>query len=463
MSDVVEHLGQEVILEEEETGYASLPRVFAQTFGVLAIAVVAENAPAQMPMPPPPQTKEARDGMNEGMVPYPQAYHAWIREQTGKISLLLPQLDHDRYPVRERATVALEAIVRDVIAKMNPPPAAVVAALNPARAVSLDQRKRLERVNDVFGSQPQESTTRVALFEKADAVGALEKLSQLSYTSIRCATPEVAAKVRTVELDPARNSFVQVLAQVCEKAKLVPSRSRKDSTVITLVEQGQGAEYAFVVDSGGGFLLGTYGKAKGDGTSTFDILSDPQIALIQVEAGESGHAGPLAIGLTPIESWKTGDKVQKPKSGVRATKAKMSEKTLEVRAGILRLPRMVTAPLRQSVTLADYTAYADEEKDTGAIILDLTPPSRDIPTVYWCEAEAQALSQFAVLDTHGKPIAATAEFIYAPQGDHAYRVKFTPRKGEPAAAAVRLRAYGEIPDWKFAASERGQVFDFTLP
>src|SRR3989338_5571405 len=125
MSDVVEHLGQEVILEEEETGYASLPRVFAQTFGVLAIAVVAENAPAQMPMPPPPQTKEARDGMNEGMVPYPQAYHAWIREQTGKISLLLPQLDHDRYPVRERATVALEAIVRDVIAKMNPPPAAV--------------------------------------------------------------------------------------------------------------------------------------------------------------------------------------------------------------------------------------------------------------------------------------------------------------------------------------------------
>ncbi len=462
------------------------------TAAAVALFLGAENkANAQFPpwWPPAPPSPSWRNGavgeserlppLNEKVTSVKQHSFTELPSLEGDVFIeklrrdFRPKMNDEKFMTRERASNTAWTELHALTRRMNPPSGDVLKALNLSRkdAESLEVFKRVENLRNCMYNDESVAfgPTRVPIEDGERAPETLRKLTARSATEIRFAHPEAQEKLTDIELLRGHNTFAEIIREIGNNTGTVPDIVRTEQNVIEMkkAETGQ----CILIDESG-VLIGVFSPEQGEGKKRtpprLDVIADPSRALIELVSAQHGeNTADVTVRIHPAISplWHTLEGFQQPRVEATARldgNLQPGLNELALRVGTLGVPTTRTLPADTGIdgaTFGPQFMRMERNPETGDITVNMLHENRDIPGVYWMEAQA-ITPQWTLCDERGSPIPTTVTGLTHSAGAHLYSATLQGEEGrKPHAVAVRAYAHQDDYDEKAHLPP----FRFTLP
>ncbi len=336
----------------------------------------------------------------------------WYKEETrvqGELEQLIQQLNADNYFRREQAQRDIVIVLTSVGSTINPLPASVCQVISPRRqGISPEQKARLASVRKKLEQLEAESPTRVVIDAQTTSGTVLRDVAALTGVTIILEEP---LQDVSCQLDTAKNTYLQVLKQVCQQTSTYPTLQHN---LQELILQRQGCATDFVIDSTG-YFMGIFFWREGKTEPALDVQlhCDPKKLLVALLHAEAGYGGQVVIQPRVTPHWDFNQKslpqptrstsiTVRPASSAASSEPK--EDSMSVKAVLAEEPREFILPLEgfNNVEVGEQILSAVWDDAVGLVHVYIMLPADNSYEDPFCEHKiAIAANQYQLLDGQG--------------------------------------------------------------
>jgi hypothetical protein len=389
----------------------------------------------------------------------------------------IPEFEKDTFDERQAAQAKIQGPLRNLVHFINPIPPDVDAAIRKVLLPIKDrhtpeQRARMRNATEFIDSESERNPTRVPIPPDASA----EQISGILKSHARVlvdlsAIPDAEKKLKALGIDPAKNTYANLLEQVCSALNAYPATPQNASDTIQLLEHTELSRKIFT-DPSGIFLCVLEQHENGE-PPVLRIFCDPKISVATLKKAETTNTGGQQYRviteptkLQPTVNHDDKIKLGKPVHEQLSTdycppseeESQITERGIILRGPILTDPKEFTLPLDGvgMQNLGPQLASASYNEEKGAVVVRVRASNPiDTPTTFWIEAAVNA-NTFTLTGPDGEVLySGRAELLYSPKDGHVFDLQLPPTK---KPAGIRMQGYGYSTDWNKVSQNGDAVF-----